>query len=189
LRGAGLIIGSLCALRPEKNLRMLLEAFARVRVSHRGLKLAIVGSGPEETGLKRAAEALGIAGACWFEPSTRDVPRWLSAIDIFVLPSDSEALSNSLMEAMACGCCVAASAVGGNPELVRHLETGMLFKPRDAEDLAGCLARLAAAPEIRQRLSSAATGLIQQEFSLEASARRMAEIYDITLSRGRKTHG
>ena len=117
----------------------LLDAFAAVRGLAPGMKLAIVGSGPCLSALQDQARALGILPHCVFEPATSRVADWLHAIDIFVLPSLSEALSNSLMEAMACGCCVAASRVGGNPELVAHGETGMLFEPRDAAGLAGVL--------------------------------------------------
>ena len=91
---------------------------------------------------------------CVFEPATSRVPGWLHAIDIFVLPSLSEALSNSLMEAMACGCCVAASRVGGNPELVAQGETGMLFEPRDAAGLAEVLRLLISDSALRAKLAA-----------------------------------
>src|SRR5208283_4521864 len=121
-----LVIGSICALRPEKGLDILLQAFASVR--DLGAKLLIVGSGPEETKFRALSVSLGIAADCHFEAATADVVEWLSQIDIFVLPSRSEALSNSLMEAMACGCCPIASRVGGNPELVEDERNGLLFE-------------------------------------------------------------
>jgi glycosyltransferase involved in cell wall biosynthesis len=110
------------------------------------------------------------------------VADWLHAIDIFVLPSLSEALSNSLMEAMACGCCVAASGVGGNPELVVDGETGMLFEPRDAVGLAEVLRLLVRDPTRRHELASNAARLIHSRFSLAAAARRMGEIYSSLLA-------
>ncbi len=113
-----LVIGAVCVLRPEKNLALLLEGFAEVAQNRPDIRLLIGGSGPEEPALRALARTLHIAEKCLFHPSTPDVARLLSAIDIFVLPSLSEGLSNALMEAMACGCCVIASAVGGNPELV-----------------------------------------------------------------------
>ena len=78
-----------------------------------------------------------------------NVAPWLRAMDIFVLPSLSEALSNSLMEAMGCGCCPVASDTGGNPELVQDGETGLLFPVGNAEALAARLARLLDEPEYR----------------------------------------
>jgi hypothetical protein len=93
------VIGIVCALRPEKGLRILMEAFRKVKSARTGVKLVIVGSGPMLAELQAGADA-----DCHFEPAVGNVAPWLRAIDIFVLPSLSEALSNSLMEAMGCGC-------------------------------------------------------------------------------------
>jgi len=179
---AALVVGVVCALRPEKGLDTLLDAFAAVRGLVPGMKLAVVGSGPCLADLQDRARALGVLPDCVFEPATPRVADWLHAIDIFVLPSLSEALSNSLMEAMACGCCVAASRVGGNPELVAHGETGMLFEPRDAAGLAEVLRLLVRDPARRGELASNAACLIRNRFSLEAAARRMGEIYSEMLA-------
>jgi glycosyltransferase involved in cell wall biosynthesis len=177
LRDASLVIGVVCGLRPEKGLETLLDAFAAVRGLAPGMKLAIVGSGPCLAELQDRARALGILPGCVFEPATSRVPDWLHAIDIFVLPSLSEALSNSLMEAMACGCCVVASRVGGNPELVAGRETGMLFTPRDTAGLAEILGRLVREPSLRCELASNGVRLIHSRFSIQAAAQRMGEIY------------
>jgi glycosyltransferase involved in cell wall biosynthesis len=160
----------------------LLDAFAALRACVPAVKLAIVGGGPCLAELQQRACLLGIFPDCIFEPATPQVAAWLRAMDIFVLPSLSEALSNSLMEAMACGCCVAASRIGGNPELVIHGETGMLFTPRDVTELAEVLRLLAGAKALRDRLASNAVHLIESRFSLEAAARRMAEIYSSLLA-------
>ena len=123
------VIGVVSVLRSEKGLPTLLQAFARVRHLRAGMKLAIVGDGPMLESLQSESEALGIREDCVFAVSTSQVRDWLRNMDIFVLPSLSEALSNALMEAMACGCAVVASNVGGNPELVSNGETGLLFEP------------------------------------------------------------
>jgi glycosyltransferase involved in cell wall biosynthesis len=177
LRDASLVVGVACALRPEKGLETLLDAFAAVHGMQAGSKLAVVGSGPCLPELQERARALGILPDCVFEPATSRVAEWLQAIDIFVLPSLSEALSNSLMEAMACGCCPVATRVGGNPELVAHGETGMLFPSRDADALARILGQLIRDPGRRGVLASNAAHTIHARFSLEAAARRMGEIY------------
>ena len=182
LRSAPLVLGVVCGLRPEKGLETLLYAFAEVRGLVPGMKLAIVGSGPCLADLQDRARALGVLPDCVFEPATPRVADWLRAIDIFVLPSLSEALSNSLMEAMACGCCVAASRVGGNPELVTDGKTGMLFEPGDAAALAGVLRLLVHDPVRRGELALNAARLIHSRFSLEAAARRMTEIYSALLA-------
>jgi L-malate glycosyltransferase len=177
LRATPLVVGVVCGLRPEKGLETLLDAFAAIRGLVPGMRLAIVGSGPCLADLQHRARVLGILADCVFEPATPHVADWLHTMDIFVLPSLSEALSNSLMEAMACGCCVAASCVGGNPELVAHGVTGMLFEPRDVAGLAEILRLLARDPTLRGALASNATRLIHSRFSLATAARRMGEIY------------
>ena len=183
IRDASLVIGVVCALRPEKGLPTLLEAFAQVHARRTGLKLAIVGSGACEPDLRALAATLGISAQCVFQPSTTQVAAWLRGIDIFVLPSLTEALSNSLMEAMACGCCVVASRVGGNPELVAHRQTGLLFEPRDSAGLASALDLLIDQPALRSELARKGTRLIHERFRLETSARRMEQIYSTLLAR------
>jgi glycosyltransferase involved in cell wall biosynthesis len=177
LEPAGLTVGVVCALRPEKDLETLVRAFDAVRRIHTDARLVIVGSGPSLDGLRRLARDLDMGDACHFEPATADVARWLRALDIFVLPSRSEALSNSLMEAMACECCPVASDVGGNPELVIPMETGLLFRSGDAADLAAKLELLAGDPALRRSLATRAAAKIASEFSIEAAGRRMGEIY------------
>jgi glycosyltransferase involved in cell wall biosynthesis len=172
-----LVIGTVCALRPEKGLTTLLDAFARLRAMHSGLRLVIVGSGSMLGQLKSQAGLLGIVADCTFVPATERVSGWLRSIDIFVLPSRSEGLSNSLLEAMACGCCPVASNVGGNPELVRDEETGLLFEPGDAAGLCAALETLVNNETLRRRLAAAATQSIHERFSIRASAERMGDIY------------
>ena len=185
LRDSSLVIGTLCVLRPEKNLPTLLEAFARVRGRRAGMKLAIVGSGSMLQELLALAGRLGIEVDCLFEPATPNVAKWLRAMDIFVLPSRTEAFSNSIMEAMACGTAVVASNVGGNPELVKAGETGLLFETGDAAGLAAALTRLIEDEELRRRLAGAGQKMIHDGFSNTASARRMEEIYKEFIDRNR----
>jgi glycosyltransferase involved in cell wall biosynthesis len=82
------------------------------------------------------------------------------------------------MEAMACGCAVVASNVGGNPELVSNGETGLLFEPGDAAGLAAALQSLIENESLRNRLRAAGAELIRERFSIRASAERMGEIYE-----------
>ncbi|MEO8593002.1 MAG: glycosyltransferase [Candidatus Solibacter sp.] len=172
------VIGIVCALRPEKGLGLLVEAFGKVNASRPGVKLLIVGSGPMLATLQSAAGA-----DCHFQPAQRHVAPWLRAMDIFVLPSLSEALSNSLMEAMGCGCCPVASDTGGNPELVKDGETGLLFPVGDASALAECLARLLDDPAHRRKLAGAAAQRMGDEFNRDLAARRMGAIYEEFLSK------
>ncbi len=172
-----LVIGVACALRPEKGLFTLLDAFARMRERYPQARLLIVGSGPMGGQLEERARRLGIGSVCHFQPAVEEVAPWLRAMDIFVLPSLSEALSNALMEAMACGCCAVASEVGGNPELVKHGETGWLFPAGDSLALAAALESLLDNQALRHRLAEAGAGFIREGFSSQAAARRMGRIY------------
>ena len=106
-----------------------------------------------------------------------DIERWLPLFDIFVLPSLSEGLSNSVMEAMASGCCVVASDVGGNGELVLHEQTGLLFKAENAASLAERLRRLIEDERLRERLSAAGAAWIGERFSRAASLAQVQETY------------
>ncbi len=173
--GAKLVIGALCALRVEKGLDLLLEAFASMRPE--GAKLLIVGSGPAEAELKQRAAALQLDESCVFQPMVTNVAEWLRSMDIYALPSRSEAFSNSLMEAMSCGCCVVASNAGGNPELVQHAANGLLFAAGDAKDLASQLREAIDDAALRTWLGQAASEHIKRNFSIAASAERAAALY------------
>jgi glycosyltransferase involved in cell wall biosynthesis len=175
LRKGGCVIGIVAVLRPEKSLETLVAAFARLADQRH--QLVIVGDGPSRSGLEPLAAALGVADRVIFVPATPDVAPWYRSIDVFVLPSVNESFSNSLMEAMACGCTVVASNVGGNPELVRHGETGLLFESGDAADLAHRLERVLSDAEYRHALAAAATRTIQTNYTNELAARRIGALY------------
>ena len=176
---AAVVIGTVCALRPEKGLGTLMEAFKRVKAGRQGVKLVVVGSGPMLGELQA-----GVDGDCHFEPAVRNVAPWLRAMDVFVLPSLSEALSNALMEAMGCGCCPVASDTGGNPELVEDGETGLLFPAGDAGALADRLARVVDRAEYRRELAARAERRMREQFTREQAARAMGEIYAEFLGAG-----
>jgi len=178
LRDATLVIGTVCALRPEKGLTTLAEAFAQIARNTPGARLVMVGSGGMLAKLESMRAAFGLEDRWLFVPSVSEVVPWLRSIDIFVLPSLSEAFSNSLMEAMACGCAVVASRVGGNVELVDDGETGMLFEPADAGSLTLALSKLIDEPEVRMRIATAGAQRIRTEFSREKAASTMAAIYE-----------
>lgn len=179
--GAPLAIGTICALRPEKGVDLLLESFAKMK-SGEAMKLVVVGSGPARAGLETLSGEIGIRERVHFEPETNQVASWVRSMDIFVLPSRSEALSNALMEAMASGCACIASNVGGNPELIRHEETGLLFESGDSAELARAMEWLSEDEEMRTRLARAGAKRMREEFSISTAASRMAEIYESFLA-------
>jgi len=186
VRDADLVVGCVCVLRPEKNLEQLLRAFAKARAATAlRIKLLLMGSGPEEEKLKALAEQLGLGESCCYLPSAADVSTVMRSIDIFVHPSLSESLPNAVMEAMACGCCVISTRVGGCPELIQHGLHGLLVEPGDLDELTAQLAAVIAKPEWRNHMASEGARRIAQEFSLAASVQRMQEIYGQHLKRTR----
>jgi len=178
---ASLVIGVVCALRPEKDLSTLLTAFARVRNLRAGMKLLIVGDGICKSDLQEQAKILSIFDDCVFLPAKAEVAELLRSIDIFVLPSLSEALSNSLMEAMACGCCAVASRTGGNVELVADGRTGWLFEPGNVTELAQVLENVIEHDARRKDAAEKGQQFLQEGFSFAAMGRRMEEIYSALL--------
>ncbi len=181
LEAARLVIGSVCALRPEKRIDLLVDAFARLDPARRGLALLIVGSGSELPALQGQVRRAGLGGLCHFEPATERVPEWLGSIDVYVLPSESESFPNSLVEAMSCGCAVVASRVGGIPEMIRHGVDGVLVAPRDAAALAAALDSLAADP-MRVQAMARESVRASVRFSLERNLARTTEIYQALLA-------
>jgi glycosyltransferase involved in cell wall biosynthesis len=146
-------------LKAPKDFATLLAAFARLGVPYRA---AIVGDGPERAALEAAAataqvELLGERG---------DVPEQLAASDVFVLSSRSEGMPMSILEAMAAGLPVVASAVGGIPEIVRDGATGLLVPPGDADALAAALGRLLDDDGLRRRLGAAGRERALDEFDV-----------------------
>jgi glycosyltransferase involved in cell wall biosynthesis len=174
---AGPVIGTACVFREEKDLGCLLKASAAIRTDYPQASLRMIGDGSERPELERLSEELGLDGRCRFLPFQANVENYLPEIDIFVLPSLSEALSNSLMEAMACGCCTVATNVGGTPEMIRSGETGLLFDPGDDAGLALQLRRLIEDRQLRCRLAEAGCRYVRENFSRKQMVKRMETIY------------
>ena len=182
LADASVVIGSICVLRPEKRLELLIEAFARVRRLTPGLKLLIVGSGPELPMLQAKSSEYGIADDCVFLPAVPDVASLLRGINIFVSCSSSEAFSNAILEAMACGCCPVGSGVGGTPELIEDGQRGLLFETNNALDLSYKLERLVNDPDLRTRLARNAASFAAKDLNMQKALDRMSEIYQQQLT-------
>jgi glycosyltransferase involved in cell wall biosynthesis len=176
-RDAPLVVGTIAALRPEKDLGMLLEAFSRVRQIKEGARLVIVGDGPMLAPWRDLAAQWQLSDVCHFEPATADVRQWFHALDVFVLCSTSESFSNSLLEAMACGCCPIATRVGGLPEMIADGKNGLLVEARNAGDLAAKLERVMCDDALRKTLGEQAAERAHGEFSLNTFVRNMEKIY------------
>lgn len=182
-RDATLIVGSVCVMRAEKRVDWILRAFARLYRLYPGARLLLVGSGPETQHLRQLCNQLGVQDVCHFEPGQADVADWMRTIDIFVTSSVSESFPNALLEAMACGCCVIGSNVGGIPELVTHGEDGLVFESDNPEDLFENLNRAATDSELRNRLRRQAVVTAHQRFSMQNALRRIETLYVSLLER------
>jgi glycosyltransferase involved in cell wall biosynthesis len=184
LAGASIVIGTVCVLRPEKALPVLQEAFAKVRHLKPGMKLLLVGSGPELPGLQANAARLGISADSVFIPAARDVAKWMRALDIYVLSSNSEAFSNSLLEAMACGRAVIGSCVGGTPEMVgTEGDRGFLFEKGNVEDLSSKLETLILDDALRKEVGVRAAEFVRENLTIEIAAERTGAMYERLLER------
>jgi glycosyltransferase involved in cell wall biosynthesis len=186
LAGASLVIGAVCALRPEKRLDLLLNAFAKVRPLLPGMKLLIVGSGPVLPMLQALSNDLDIAADCIFEPSKTDVAPWIRALDVYVMCSETESFPNALLEAMACGCAVVGSQVGGVPELIADKVSGLLFESGNADSLSSALSKLILDPALRRRFAEQAAVSALENFSMELNARRNEALYTTLLARAQR---
>ena len=151
-RPGELLVGTVAGLRAIKNLPLLVRAFARSGIPGR---LAIVGEGPERGAIQAAATAAGIADRLILPGFLADPARYIGLFDIFALSSDSEQFPISLIEAMAAGLPVAATAVGDIANMVAEPNRALLTPPGDEVALAASLARLGADAMLRRPLGAA----------------------------------
>lgn len=165
-------------LSPEKDLDTLLRAVPLLAGRCPDFTLEIAGDGPLRSTLEERSRTLGIAGKVRFLGEVRDVAALLERARLFVLPSRTEGISLTLLEAMARGLPVATTAVGGNPEVVADGETGLLVPPADPTLLGEALARLWHDVELRRRFGAAGRQRVERHFDIRKVARRYEDLYD-----------
>lgn len=170
-------------LEEQKGHRYLLPAIAELMTTSPGIYLVLAGDGMRRDDLARQAAALGIAGRVRFAGHIGDVQTVLDAADIFVLPSLWEALPFALLEAMASGLPVVATAVAGVPELVEHNQTGLLVPAADPSALAASLSALITRPELAKQMGAAARDRVRAQFSLASMLDQTQSLYDRLLAR------
>ncbi len=183
LPASATVVGAVGRLEPIKGHRYLLEAVGRLAPRCPGLHLALVGDGELLAELRRAAEHAGLAGRAHFLGWREDVPAVLHAFDLFALPSLNEGMGRALVEAMAAGLPIVASAAGGVPEVLAGGAAGLLVPPADAEALARAIETLLADPALRARLGAAARERAGR-YTVEASLRTLEALYDELLGFG-----
>jgi teichuronic acid biosynthesis glycosyltransferase TuaC len=178
LPAEGIIVLFVGLIVPVKGLEILVDALARFSGDGEKPLCLLVGEGPQKAELQRAAEEKGLNEYWRFvgQRATDEIPVWMVAADMLVLPSYSEGRPNVVLEAQACALPVVATRVGGTPELVQDGINGLLVDSGDAQALAEAIQRLSADEVLRQALGQA--GREQAgAMTWTASAQKMAAIY------------
>jgi sugar transferase (PEP-CTERM/EpsH1 system associated) len=184
LDGAGCVIGSVGRMAAVKDYPTLVRGFIQAcghGEAADGLRLLLVGDGPARPECQALLDQAGMASRAWLAGNRDDTAELMRAMDVFVLPSLGEGISNTILEAMSTGLPVVATAVGGNPELVKACESGSLFQPGACEDLARTLLDYAADPARIAREGGAARARIERDFSLERMVAGYLGVYQAAL--------
>ena len=174
---AALWLATLGRLAEQKAYDVLLDALALLPAETPDWRLVLLGDGKLRPALEAQAARLGLGGKVTFAGFRDDAAGLLPAFDGVVFSSHFEGLPIALLEAMAAGKPVVATAVGGIPATVKDEEEALLLPPRDPARLATCLARFLADAELRKRLGQSARIRYEREFHAEAMTRRYEEIY------------
>ncbi len=176
------IVLTTARLDSQKGIGYLLEAAVLVPEA----LFVLAGDGPERARMEAQAGRLGLADRVAFLGQRNDVPELLAACDLLVLPSLYEGLSVSIIEAMASGKPVVATAIPGNDEAVVDGETGLLVPPHDPAALANAIRTLLSDSALSGRMGAAGNARARRHFSAETMVRRITDIYDELLrARGR----
>lgn len=182
-----LLVGAVGRLVPVKHIDLLLDAASCIdmQAMRNPLHIVLVGDGECRPALEAQARALGIAGRVHFVGwrDTRALPDIYSDLDALVMSSYNEGMPVSIIEAMAAGVPVVATAVGGVPDLITGGETGLLVPPDDAPALAAALTHLLTAPALAQRLADNARRDALARFSPARLADDLTGLYTTLLER------
>ena len=173
----GILVGNVARLAKVKNHAVLLDAFAIVHRHVPQARLAIIGEGPEQRALEERAAALALTGDVQLLGAVHDTPSVYRELDLYVLSSHIEGTSVSILEAMASGVCVVATAVGGTPDLLGHGRFGVLVPPDDPAALASAMWELLCDPARRRTLAAAAREHVVRHHGELAMVRRYEDLY------------
>jgi L-malate glycosyltransferase len=176
-RPGGVRVGMVARMNHHyKNHSGFLRIAAQVHQRMPDAEFLLVGDGPLRPELEQEASTLGLGASAIFLGDRQDMPAVLASMDVAVLTSDSESLSNVILEAMAAGLPVVAYSVGGNSELLSQ-QPGALIPAGNETAFADAVQNLLADPAIRQQLGSNARQLAQENFSLDRVRQRYVELY------------
>lgn len=176
------LVGTVGRMQTVKNQTLLARAFIRALDLAPGLRdrlrLVMIGDGPLRAEAQALLDAAGVAELAWLPGERHDIPDLLRGLDTFVLPSIAEGISNTILEAMASGLPVIATAVGGNPELVREGVTGTLVPSGDIDAMANAIIIQAENSEQSRAAGRAGRAEVESRFSMAAMVDAYSKLYD-----------
>ena len=179
---ATIVLGTVGRLVEVKDQAMILKALdvlLREKPTLRDkLRVVIVGDGPLREQLLQLAEELKLSELVWMSGDRDDVPQLLQAMDIFLLPSLAEGVSNTVLEAMSTGLPVVATDTGGTPELIEQGVNGYLVPVGDFVALAASITSLLDAPDVLARMGEQALDCIHQRFDWDRTVEQYLKVYD-----------
>jgi glycosyltransferase involved in cell wall biosynthesis len=177
------VVGWVGRMTGVKRTADVLKGVAQLRERGVDAVLLMVGDGPDRERVERGASVLGIMRHCYFLGYQEDVSEWYQAFDAMVLPSANEGTPVVVIEALAAGCPVVATSVGGVPDVIRDGVDGFLVAASDIEQLAERLARLAADPELRARMGEAGRESVPRRYAVERLVGDVDELYRSLIGR------
>ena len=185
------IVGTVGRMEAVKDQVTLVRAFLRLLDTEpdgrRRMRLAMIGDGALLDAARQLLRAAGAEGLAWLPGTRNDVPAIVPALDLFVLPSLREGISNTILEAMASGLPVIATRVGGNPELVEEGRTGLLVPPTNPAAMAEGIRFYLQHPNEIKRHGDTARKKVESHFSMEAMVNGYLAVYDAVLKDRRRT--
>jgi sugar transferase (PEP-CTERM/EpsH1 system associated) len=181
------LVGTVGRMQTVKDQLTLAQAFAQALALapelRQRMRLIMVGEGPLRAQVQDVLDTAGLGALAWLPGERSDVPDIMRGLHIFALPSLAEGISNTILEAMASGLAVVATAVGGNAELVLQGQTGYLVAPSDPQAMALRLVALALNPQRVHSMGQAGRHRAQTTFSLQAMVSTYQSVYDQQLRR------
>ena len=182
------VIGSVGRMVALKDFTSLVRAFVLLAADGRWprLRLMILGDGPCRGPCLALLQEAGLSDQAWLPGAREDIAQLMRSMDLFVLPSLTEGSSNTILEAMASGLPVVATAVGGNVALVQPGKTGTLVAPMAPELLAGAIAEYCRTPSMAERHGARARREVLSRYSLPAMADGYLAVYDALVASGNR---
>lgn len=178
------VYGCVANLHIYKNIKLLIKSFGRIyKSSSEPVKLILIGTGPELENLKKMTRELNLEEKVIFLGQRNDVLSILHIIDVFVLPSNTEGLSISILEAMASSKPVIATDVGGNKEVVENNQTGIIVPPEDEDALFEAMKYLMENREVGHKMGEAGRKRVEDHFSLDRMVHEYEELYEKCLNK------